>query len=436
MTKQIVLSTFGSFGDIHPYMALASELEERGHKTVIATMEYYREKIQQAGLALAAVRPNIPAPQQQQQEFVQSIMEPKSGPRFLMEEVIFPAVRDSYEDLMNAVSDADLLITHPAVPAGPLVGRKTGMPWISTVLAPMSFFSAYDPPLPPFWPWLKNLRILGPHVIKVLLNTTTNSYRAKTVDIFREELGLPDCGNAIAEGQHSPHLVLALFSPLFGPPQPDWPAQSHATGFCFYDGPNNDFDQISAELQHFLDRGDPPIVFTLGTSAVWVARDFFQQSIEAARRLEKRAILLIGDERNKPATLSDEAFAVDYAPYQCLLPRAAAVVHHGGVGTTSQGLRSGVPTLIVPFAFDQFDNVDHAARLGSSRTVYRKDYVAPRIARELGELLRRSEYAHQARRVRDQLKQEHGTRRAADLIENILGATTRRPENVIYASRN
>ena len=148
---RIVLNTFGSFGDIHPYMAIAMELQTRGHVPVIATMENYREKVEGAGLPFVAVRPNIPQPSEQDSDLIEKIMEPKTGPRFLTEELVFPAVRDSYADLLQAVSGADLLVTHPAAPAGPLVGRKTGMPWISTVLAPLSFFSASDPIEPASW---------------------------------------------------------------------------------------------------------------------------------------------------------------------------------------------------------------------------------------------------------------------------------------------
>src|SRR5947207_12868576 len=207
---RIILSTFGSFGDIHPYMAIAMELQRRGHTPVIATMQVYREKIEGAGLQLAAVRPDIPPPKEQDAQLVEKIMEPKSGPRFLTEEVIFPAVRDSYADLLQAVAGADLLITHPAMPAGPLVARKTGMRWISTVLAPFSFYSAYDPPVPPFWQWTKNFSLLGPGVMKVLLGAMKSTYKARVVTEFRDELGLSDTGNPMFEGQHSPTRVLAL----------------------------------------------------------------------------------------------------------------------------------------------------------------------------------------------------------------------------------
>lgn len=429
---RIILNTFGSFGDIHPYMAMAMELQRRGHTPVIATMESYREKIEGAGLEFAPVRPDIPPPKEQDSQLIEKIMEPRTGPRFLTEGLVFPAVRDSYADLLQAVEGADLLVTHPAAPAGPLVGRKTGMPWISTVLAPFSFISAYDPPVPPYWQWTRRLSVLGPGVMRFLLNLSKSTYKAKAVTEFRDELGLEDTGNPTFEGQHSPTRVLALFSKLFGQPQPDWPPQTEVTGFCFYDG--NREIQAPPELNRFLDNGAPPIVFTLGSSAVWVARDFYRESIEAARAVGRRAVLLIGDERNLPPSLPEGVIALDYVPYQTLLPRACVVVHHGGVGTTSQGLLAGVPTLIVPFAFDQSDNAEHARKLFTSRTLYRKNYLAPRVANELDELLRRPFYTRRAMEVSQQLKQEDGPGRAADAIEQVLSGTPNSNEELAYAS--
>lgn len=429
--KRIVLNTFGSFGDVHPYLALGLELRRRGHAVVIATMEIYREQVEKIGLEFAPVRPNFPQPKEQDPELIAQIMEPKTGPKFLMEGVVFPAVRDSYADLLAAVDRADLLVTHPAAPAGPLVGRKTEMPWISTVLAPMSFFSAYDPPVPPFWQWTKVFRKLGPRVMKFLLDVSKSPFKAKPVVEFRDELGLSDTGNPMFDGQHSPALVLALFSKLFGPPQPDWPPQAEATGFCYYHDRNAG---LPAALSDFLDAGPAPIVFTLGSSAVWVARDFFRESIAAAKSLGQRAVLLVGDERNHPDSLPEGMIAVDYVSYQSLMPRASVVVHHGGVGTTSHGLLAGVPTLIVPFAFDQSDNAEHAARLGCSRTIYREKYRAARVANDLGKLLREPQYARRASEVSSQLKQEDGPARASDAIERVLAGTRTHTEEFAYAS--
>ena len=416
-------------------MAIALELKSRGHEAVIATMEFYREKILDAGLGFAAVRPDIPGPKEQNVELIDRIMQPRTGPKFLMEDVIFPAVRDAYEDLIQAVSGADLLVTHPAAPAGPLVGYKTGMLWVSTVLAPMSFFSHYDPPVPPFWPWLDNLRALGPGFMKVFHGAMKAAFKAEKVTALRDELSIADHGNPMFEGQHSPTLALALFSELFGSPQPDWPKQVRTTGFCFYDEENQ--LPISRELSDFLVSGSPPIVFTLGSSAVWVARDFFAESIKAAQTLNRRAVLLIGDERNHPETLPKDMIAVDYASYHSLFSRACAVVHHGGVGTTSHGLRGGAPTLIVPFAFDQPDNAEHARRLGTSRTLYRKNYNAASATRELNSLLSDPLYAQRATYVSERLKQENGPRRAADLMEEAMSDRIRKVvEEPAYALSN
>jgi rhamnosyltransferase subunit B len=435
--KRIVLTTFGSYGDIHPYMAMATALRARGHQPVIATSELYREKMQAAGFAFVPVRPHIPPPQEQDPAMMEKVMNPKSGSGFLLNEMLFPFVRDGYEDLFHAIEGADLLLTHPISLAGPLVAQKTGIPWVSSVLAPVSFFSAYDPPVPPFWSWMRHVQLLGPRAVAAFFSQVKKVYRNRQYEEFRNELGLPDRGNPVFEGQHSPTLILALFSALFAQPQPDWPAQTRVTGFAFYDGRNE--LEMPPELAKFLDEGPPPIVFTLGSSAVWVARDFYRESIAAAKLLNRRAVLLIGDKRNQPQeSLTAEIIAVNYAPFESLLPRASAMVHHGGVGTTSQGLRAGIPTLIVPFAFDQPDNAAHAARLGGSRTLPRAQYRAVRVARELDILLTKPEHANKAQETGTLLRKENGAAVAADLIERVLTGeacvTTHGAEEPVYAA--
>ncbi len=417
--KRIVISTLGSYGDIHPYMAIAMELHARGHRPVIATSELYREKMETAGFDFAPMSPHIPPPQEQNQAMMEKVMHPRLGSGFLMNEMLFPYVREAYEDLLKAVRGADLLLTHPISFAGPLVAQKTGIPWISSVLAPVSFFSAYDPPMPPFWPWMRHVQIFGPRFVAAFFNQVKKVYKNRHYEQLRNELGLPDRGNPVFEGQHSPTRVLALFSKLFAQPQPDWPSQARITGFAFYDGRNE--LEMPPELDRFLENGPPPIVFTLGTSAVWVAREFYRESIAAAKILGRRAVLLIGDDRNKlEEPLPPEIIAVNYAPFEALLGRACAMVHHGGVGTTSQGLRAGVPTLIVPFAFDQPDNAAHAARLGGSRTLPRPKYRAARVATELDILLTKPDYATKADEVGKRLRQERGAGIACDLIEQVL----------------
>src|SRR5262249_37624071 len=285
-----------------------------------------------------------------------------------------------YADLEAATDGADLLLTHPLPLLGPIVAQKKGLPWVSSVLAPASFLSVYDPTVPPQWPGLHKLMRLSPWVgrgVMALAERQLDKLMQPVYEI-RAELGLPRGKQPILGGQHSPSCVLALFSKVMAAPQPDWPPHTIVTGFPFYD--RRDFfgeNAIAKELVDFLDAGEPPIVFTLGSAAIWVAKDFYRESIAAANALGKRALLLIGHARNMPPRpLPPGVAAFEYAPYSEVLPRACAIVHQGGVGTTGQGLRSGRPVLILPHAHDQFDNAARVARLGCGRALPRPRYDA------------------------------------------------------------
>lgn len=430
--KRIVLTTFGSFGDIHPYMALALELNARGHNALIATSEKYREKIESAGIEFHAIRPDISGPEDPEtEELLRKIMDPQTGGEFLFKELILPFIRDSYDDLTEAVRGADLLVTHVITFAGPLVAQKTGIPWISTVLAPVSLWSRYDPLIPPNMPWLGPLlRAAGAGVNRVFLGLVKRFTRPWMEPIYalRKELGLPPGEHPLFDGQHSPERVLALFSTVIGATQPDWPPQTVVTGFPFYD--KRDESPIAPGLLKFLDEGSPPIVFTLGSSAVFIADDFFHESIAAVRQLGQRAVLLIGDDRNMPKEpLPDDIIAVDYAPYGQLLPRASVIVHQGGVGTSAQALRAGRPELVMPYNHDQPDNASRIARLGVGRMLSRKRYNGPRVVQELRELLDNPEYERRAAKFGAIVRSENGTRAACDEIEKELRKAEHRTQN-------
>lgn len=421
--KHIVLTTFGSFGDLHPYMAVALELKERGHRPVIATGDYYREKIEAAGIEFYAVRPNLP-PLEEASELVAKVMDVKTGAEFLFKELLMPYVHESYEDLCEATRDADLLLTHVATPTGPIVAQKTGIPWISSVLAPTSFFSAYDPFVPPMLPGVVRLLRLHPALARTFIRLMKRASASWIENVYqlRTELGLPRGEHPIFEGQHSPAMVLAMFSKALGEAQRDWPPQTLITGFPFYDRKDEtDKVEMPPALQQFLEDGPAPIVFTLGSSAIFAAGDFYKQSINAALQLKRRAVLLIGDPVNMPAEpLPDRIVAFEYAPYGQILPRAAAIVHQGGVGTTGQALRAGVPMLVVPFNHDQPDNAMRITRLGVGRSLARRQYNAKRVAAELNQLLSNTEYARKAAEVGQVVKSENGARAAADAIESAL----------------
>ena len=415
---RVVLTTIGSLGDLNPYLALALEMKKHYLEPVIATSETYRERVESLNIEFHPIRPAMAAPDTPKYlEMVEGVVDPNHGAEYLFKRILVPALRDMYQDL-RAIKGADLLVTHPIVLAGPPLAQKSGIPWISTVLAPASLWSAFDPWVPPNMPWLHGLlKLGGPYVTslyKKLVEALTNPW---LIDVYelRDELGLPPGEHPLFEGQFSPELNLALFSNVMCEPQADWPANTVITGFPFFDKKDN--SPADPELLRFLNNGPAPIVFTLGSAAVHIAGDFYRESVAAAKLLNRRAVLLVGSDRNKPKhPLPDGVAAFNYAPFGELLPRAAAMVHQGGVGTTGQGLRAGIPMIVVPFAHDQHDNAARVERLGVARTIARDSYKAERVATELREVLGNPFYSRCAREVGSRVRSENGAALAVDLI--------------------
>lgn len=419
--KRVILSTFGSYGDLHPYIAVGLELQRRGLDAAIATSPCYREKVEATGLGFHPMRPDKPD-FDANPDVMRRIMDQRTGTEVVINEFIMPNLRQSYADLDAATDGCDLLVGHPLTMHTRLVAEQRCIPWISSLLQPIGFLSAYDPPKLPLGQFLSLLRPLGPRFFGPLFRFAkwTVGHWSSPWHQFRSELGLPPVKESpLFEGQHSPKLVLALFSKLLAAPQPDWPAQTIVTGFPFYDQDGE--ANLAPELDSFLSGGSAPIVFTLGTSAVMDAGSFFDESAAAARILGRRAVLLIGKEaKNHLKPLPEGVVAFDYAPYSALFPRCAAIVHQGGVGTTGQAMRAGRPMLVMPYGHDQPDNADRVRRLGIARVMRRERYRASTAANELKKLLDAPGYAAQAANVGQQVRSEDGARAAADAILHIV----------------
>ena len=422
-----MLATFGSLGDLHPYLALAQALRRRGHRPLVAATDVHRAAVEAEGLPFAALRPDAAAFGDERTAMARAL-DPVGGPEFLVREVLMSHLRDAYDDLDAACAGADLLVSHPFTFAAPLVaGRRQaeGLAWASVAITPSALLSAHDPAVLAPAPWLRHLRPLGPGFHRLLLKAVRARTRGWMApwQALRGELGLPaTAAHPLFEAQLSPDLVLALFSPLFAAPQPDWPPQAVATGFVFA-ARRGEADAPDPALAEFLDAGDAPLVFTLGSAAVLGAGDFYEHSAEAARRLGRRALLLVGsDPRNRPTRSSSDILLADYVPHGQVFPRAAAIVHQGGIGTTAQALLAGRPMLVVPFGFDQPDNAARLVRLGVARGIARRDYDAGRAVRALQALLDDAAYADRARELAPRLAAEDGVRNACDAIERLLAA--------------
>lgn len=415
----VVLTSFGSFGDVYPYIGLALKLHDRGHEPVLALPPAYRGAVEAEGLSFSPVRPDVDI---RDRSLARRVMDPRRGTDVMFGEILIPSLEDSVADLHRAARGADLLVTHPATLAGPIVAEELGIRWASTILAPMSLFSVHDPVVPPPAPWLYELTSRSLIASRWFRRQTERITRrwAEPIHAFRVGRGLPPGPNPILDGQHSPHLALGLFSSVLADPQPDWPASFRITGPILYNGTAPDV--LAPELRSFLERGDAPLVFTLGTSAVGAAGSFYEVSAEVARRLGRRAVLLSGPHKqNRPRRVGEDVLVVDSAPHSALFQHAAAIVHQGGAGTLHQALRAGRPMLVVPHAHDQLDNARRVESLGVARTVSPRRYRAGRVTLASRSLLEGVEYAVRAAEVSTIVRAEEGAEEAVNALESLLG---------------
>lgn len=412
MQPHIVLTTFGSLGDLHPYLAVGLALRERGAQVTVATSELYRDIVVREGLRFHPVRPDMNhlmgTP-----EVVARALHPRTGGHYILKKMMLPVLEQSYEDLLPLAREADLLVSHPIAFATPIAADVLKKKWAAVVLQPLGLLSVYDPPTSPAAPFLENFRNAGPNFWRMLLHLGKSMVRRAGAPInkFRRQVGVPPTPIPIFDGMQSPYGTFGWFPSAMSRPQPDWPAGTRVTGYPFFDEPSA---ALTREIETFLQNGPPPVVFTMGSAAVFDAGSFYRESARAAELANKRAILLIGrDERNRPQRIPDGVLLADYAPYGLLFPHASAIVHQGGIGTTAQSLRAGHPSIIVPYSHDQPDNARRARNLGCAEVIPRTKYRADIVAAALKRCESRNEAA---RSVADLVRAETGASTAADLL--------------------
>jgi rhamnosyltransferase subunit B len=415
--SKIVFTTIGSLGDLYPQIAIALELRNRGHDIVFATMDKYRITIEQLGFEFQPMRPDgtiMDTP-----EAMARIKDVDAGAEYCIRKLLMPSLRDTYTDLLDIARDADAIVAGDIVYAAPLVAEQLGIPWISLALAPIAFFSITDPSVP-LRRFLAKLNELGLPINSRMIGLFKAVNKAWAAPIYqlRAELKLPPIYHNPLVDRSTAALVLAMFSATLAPPQSDWDQNTLLAGFTWYDG-NELNSQLPPELEHFLATGEPPIVFTLGSAVVMIPGTFYQESIQAAIQLNRRALLLIG-KNTLPANLPPDIIAIDYIPHSQIFPHACAIVHPGGIGTTAQALRAGVPTLIMPYSYDQPDNAARVERLGTSRTIDRAQYNASTVANELRILLNHPHYAAAATKIARTIQAEDGVSIACDALIELI----------------
>ncbi len=410
MSRNFLFATFGSLGDLHPPLAVGIELQRRGHHVTIASHGGYRARVEREGLGFVEMPPDFDL-HGDRNAMMERAMHPTHGSFYIIKELILPFVAEGVRVLEAAAvaTGADALVCHPITFAVPIVAEKRGLPWFGTSLQPVTMMSACDPANPPFFTGEMS-RAVAPTIFRIsyaLMQLMTRGWM-KAVDAARVDVGLKPKGGGF-EVPMSRDGNLAMFSRVLQAPQPDWPPLTEQTGFAFFDRPESG-PELPDPLPAFLDAGPPPIVFTLGSSAIYRAGNFYEESARAARALGRRAVLLIGD----------DVIAVPYASYSALFPRARAIVHQGGSGTTGQALRAGKPQIVVPFSHDQPDHAVRITRAGVGARLTLGVYRASRIERTLARLLGDSAFAERAEAVGRIVRTEPGAAGAAEALERML----------------
>lgn len=423
---RIVLATGGSLGDLHPFIALGCALKSRGHDVGLATAVDYRDKIEAAGLAFHQVGPSIAdLTRETGMDLAALTAAIARSDRFLFGDILLPRAEAAARQLIAVTEGAAAVVGSTLAIGAQMAAEHWRIPYVAVSLQPTMVFSRYDPPFLPAAPWLKPATG-GPQLwlndLTRALGRMSTARWTRPMNAVRAALDLPPTrDNIIFDAGRSADLYLGLYSPLLSPRQGDAAPNFDVVGYAAYDSETGAPSALAPELDAFLQAGSAPLVFTLGSAAVNIPGDFYVEGLKAARRLGRRAVLLVGAGGDRDLAAGDPNILVaDYAPFSLLFPRAAAVVHQGGIGTVHQALRSGRPQLVVPHLGDQYDNAARVVRLGCGRSLTRQRYRSDTVATALAALLEDPCISGYAETVASKMEIQDGAVAAADRISRLL----------------
>jgi rhamnosyltransferase subunit B len=409
----VLLPTMGSAGDVHPFIALGAALQARGHRATILTNPIFQALIEAQGIGFLPVGTA--------EEANAAIANPelwhlRKGFKVIAQ-VVVPAIEQIYRQI-DKHADSRTVLAFSSLAFGARVAQeKLGIPSASVHLQPSVIRTFVDQGMMgnvrlsasrPKWFKQGLFRIIDAVILDRRLKAPLNDLRAR--------LGLAPVDRVMHRWVHSPQLVIAFFPEWFAAPQPDWPANTHAVGFPLWDADGEAAPLADAE--EFLNAGAAPIVFTPGSAGATMQR-FFKQSVRAARQLGLRAMLVTNYPEQVPTDLPANIKVFGYLPFSQVLPRAALLVYHGGVGTLAQGIKARIPHLVVPHGYDQFDSGWRIEQLGLGKSIPQSRYRAARVARAIEDILGDSTSAQRRAEYASRIDSADAVTRACVLIEGL-----------------
>ena len=407
-----ILASIGTDGDVIPYVGLGARLRARGHRVTLAANENFRALAAEHGLAFYS----LVTDEETRALFGNpGFWDPLRG-TWIAARWGARLIARQYEVLAELASDRDaVLAAVPALFAARLVQEKLARPLASVILQPWMIPSAIAPPA---MPGGLSLPHGTPRPIAdlywCLFDLAGAVLAGGQLNQLRASLGLKPV-HRMFRWWYSPQRVLGMFPDWYGRPAADWPSQMRLTGFPNYDGRPG--SGLPAEVRQFCLSGPPPVAFTFGTGMMHAA-EFFRAAVKACRMLGVRGLFLTKYARQLPAVLPPYIHHCTFAPFQELFPRCAAVVHHGGVGTTARALAAGTPQLALPLAYDQADNAVRVKKLGVGDWLNVRHRSGGHIARTLARIMTPA-VRERCRAIAGQFGQSDALEAAAEWMEEL-----------------
>lgn len=405
-----VLVSIGSMGDTLPFVAVGKGLARRGHDVTLLANGQFRDMVEKEGLNFIET-----LSVEQYQEF----LEGQDNKRQLaslrrMADDLLSQVRRVYELIGELYVPGDTVVAAQGYALGARIAQEMlSVPLATVHLQPLWFRSVYDSPGVPSW-----APLWYPKMFDSLIDVILDRRLGRPTNEFRAELGLPRASKVMKHWWNSPQRVIGLFPDWYNPPQPDYPPNTLLAGFPLESSSNGKFD--STEIDAFLAEGDPPLVFTQ-SSVTLDADRFFSVSIEAARNLGRRAVLLTPHSAQVPDPLPAGIRHFSFVPLDRILPRSAAHIHHGGIGAIGHTFAAGIPQLTVPWVYDQPDNSQRLKRLGVSEYLAPRNYRVREVTRLLKSLIDSPQVAARCRDFAEKMKQSNAIERTCVALEELAG---------------
>jgi rhamnosyltransferase subunit B len=414
MPLRFLLAAIGSSGDVNPVIGLGAALRARGHEVELATNEIFRPQVEAAGLTL------LPLGTAAEAEAVMAdprLWHPVRGFACIAERALLPNLEPLYR-LIADRRDRGIRVAATTLCLGARAAQeRLGIPTASLHLQPMVFRSLVDNSrLGPFDPGPGMPVALKRALFWVADRAFIDRLAKPGYNAFRARVGLPPVKELFAWHHHSPELVLGLFPDWFAPAQPDWPPQTHLTGFILEDAGGR--PEAHQEAEAFLAAGPPPVLVTPGSAATDRTK-FFANTVKAVSRLGLRAMLVTNHPGQLPSRLPPGVQAFPYLAFSAVMPRCAAVIYHGGIGTLAQATRAGVPQLVVPNAHDQPDNGQRIERLGLGHSLRPGRYSARAATRLIGDLVSSAAIRQRCREMAPRVDRAAALEAACALLERL-----------------